>query len=55
MAYINSLPPEQKKAMIESLGLAMDDDYDENDMFDTNYDPNFSQDIIGTYGEGVSH
>jgi hypothetical protein len=54
MTYINSLPPEQKKAMIESLGLAMDDDYDENDMFDTNYDPNFSQDIVGTYGKGVS-
>ena len=60
MEYINSLPPQQKKAMIERLGLAEDDDYDENDMFDTNiegvstYDPSFNQDLTSIYGEGIA-
>jgi hypothetical protein len=31
MDYINSLPPQQKRAMIEKLGLANDEEYDELD------------------------
>ena len=54
MEYINSLPPEQKRAMIERLGLAEDDDYDENDMFDKRYDPNFNKDLTSIYGEGIN-
>ena len=54
MNYINSLPPEQKKAMIERLGLAEDDDYDENDVFDSNYDKDFSQDLTSIYGKGIN-
>ena len=31
MEYINSLPPEQRKAMINRLGLASDEDYEEGE------------------------
>ena len=30
------------------------DDYDENDMFDTRYDPNFNKDLTSIYCEGIN-
>jgi len=32
MNYINSLPPRERKAMIDRLGLAMDEDYEEGEI-----------------------
>ena len=60
MEYINSLPPQQRRAMIERLGYAEDEDYDELDEFALNQagigpfnqedvDPNFGRfDKVGT-------
>ena len=41
MEYINSLPAQQRRAMIERLGLAEDEEYDELDeyRFSNTYTP----------------
>jgi len=53
MEYINSLPPEQRRAMIERLGFAEDEEYDELDEFALNQAgmvPFNKEDVDPTFG-----